>query len=173
MRAVLACCAAASLAAFVWSWRHNAILNYGDAEAHLHIARRVIDSHRPGLSQLGSVWLPLPHLLMIPFVAVFALWANGTAGTIPSALAWLASCIGMYRLMRHWLRPQPAAIALAFFVLNPNLIYMQTTAMTEPLFVCEMVWTVAWLVEWRAGLASTVEMSGESTGTPGSSRWLW
>ena len=106
--AVTACCAAASLAAIAWSWQHNAILNYGDAEAHLHIARRVIDSHRPGLSQLGSVWLPLPHLLMIPFVAVFALWANGTAGTIPSALAWLASCVGMYRLMRHWLRPQPA-----------------------------------------------------------------
>ena len=74
------------------------------------------------------------------------------AGTIPSALAWLASCVGMYRLMRRWLRPAPAAIALAFFALNPNLIYMQTTAMTEPLFVCEMVWTVAWLVEWRAGL---------------------
>lgn len=152
MLAVVACCGAASLAAIAWSWRHDAILNYGDAEAHLHIARRVIDSHRPGLAQLGSVWLPLPHLLMIPFVAVYALWANGMAGTIPSALAWLASCMGMYRLMRRWLRPQPAAIALAFFVLNPNLIYMQTTAMTEPLFVCEMVWTAAWLVEWRAGL---------------------
>jgi hypothetical protein len=152
MLAVAACCAAASLAAIAWSWRHDAILNYGDAEAHLHIARRVIDSHRPGLTQLGSVWLPLPHLLMIPFVAVFAWWANGIAGTIPSALAWLASCVGMYRLLRHWLRPQPAAIALAFFVLNPNLIYMQTTAMTEPLFVCEMVWAVVWLVEWRAGL---------------------
>jgi len=152
--AVMACCAAASLAAIVWSWRHNAILNYGDAEAHLHIARRVIDSHRPGLTQLGSVWLPLPHLLMIPFVAVYAWWANGIAGTIPSALAWLASCLGMYRLLRRWLRPAPAAIALAFFALNPNLIYMQTTAMTEPLFVCEMVWTAAWLVEWRAGLDS-------------------
>jgi len=48
------------------------MLNYGDAVAHLHIARRVIDSRRPGLSELGSVWLPLPHLLMIPFVAVYA-----------------------------------------------------------------------------------------------------
>lgn len=150
--AVAACCAAASLTAIAWSWRHNAILNYGDAEAHLHIARRVIDSHRPGLSQLGSVWLPLPHLLMIPFVAVYAWWANGIAGTIPSALAWLLSCIGMYRLLRRWLQRAPAAVALAFFVLNPNLIYIQTTGMTEPLFCCEMVWTVAWLVEWRAGL---------------------
>jgi len=150
--AVLACCAAASLAAIGWSWSHDALLNYGDAEAHLHIARRLLDSHRPGLTQLGSVWLPLPHLLMVPFVAVFAWWKNGVAGLIPSALAWLASCWGLYRLMRRWVRPAPAAIALAFFALNPNLIYMQTTAMTEPLFVCEMIWAVLWLVEWHAAI---------------------
>lgn len=149
---VLAFCAAASLIAIEWSWTNHAMLNYGDAVAHLHIARRVIDSHFPGYSQLGSVWLPLPHLLMIPFVSVYAWWANGLAGLIPSALAWLASCYGLYRLARRWLRPAPAAIALAFFVLNPNLLYMQTTAMTEPLFVCEMVWTALWLVEWRASL---------------------
>jgi hypothetical protein len=150
--AVLACCAAASLVASAWSWHHDALLNYGDAEAHLHIARRVIDSHRPGLTQLGSVWLPLPHLLMIPFVACFDWWRNGLAGLIPSSLVWLASCWGIYRLARRWLRPAPAAVALAFFTLNPNLLYLQTTAMTEPLFVCEMVWTVLLLVEWRAGL---------------------
>jgi hypothetical protein len=152
--AVLACCAAASLAAGVWSWQHDALLNYGDAEAHLHIARRVLDSHRPGLTQLGSVWLPLPHVLMIPFVACFDWWRNGLAGLIPSCLVWLASCWGIYRLARKWLRPAPAALALAFFALNPNLLYLQTTAMTEPLFVCEMVWGVLWLVEWRESLDS-------------------
>ncbi|HEY1897605.1 MAG TPA: hypothetical protein VGG62_15095, partial [Terracidiphilus sp.] len=139
--AVAAGCAAVSLAAAAWSWQHGAMLNYGDAVAHLHIARRVIDSRRPGLSELGSVWLPLPHLLMIPFVAVYAWWANGIAGFIPSALAWLAGCLGMYMLARHWLPVQPSALGLAFFALNPNLLYMQTTAMTEPLFLCEMVWT--------------------------------
>ena len=149
---VLVSCAAASLTATAWSWHHRAMLNYGDAVAHLHIARRVIDSHRPGLSQLGSVWLPLPHLLMIPFVAVYAWWANGLAGLIPSSLAWLAACYGLYILMRRWLKPAPSAIALAFFALNPNLIYLQTTAMTEPLFVCEMVWTALGLVEWRASI---------------------
>ena len=135
---VLASCAALSAAAVVWSWRHGAMLNYGDAVAHLHIARRVIDSHRPGLSQLGSVWLPLPHLLLIPFVAVYGWWANGIAGMIPSALAFLAACAGIYRLARRWLQPLAAAVALAFFATNPNLLYLQTTAMTEPLFLCEI-----------------------------------
>jgi hypothetical protein len=149
---VAASSVAASVAACLWSWNHGAMLNYGDAVAHLHIARRVFDSHRPGFSQLGSVWLPLPHLLMIPFVAVYAWWANGIAGLIPSALPYLAGCAGIYRLARHWMRPAAAGIALAIFALNPNLLYLQTTAMTEPLFLCEMIWLAVWLVEWREAL---------------------
>ncbi len=149
---MLGCSVAASLAAIAWSWQNHALLNYGDAVAHLHIARRVIDSHRPGLSQLGSVWLPLPHLLMIPFVTIYAWWANGIAGLIPSALSYIAGCAGIYRLARNWLRPVAAAAALTFFALNANLLYLQTTAMTEPLFLCEMIWLAVWLVEWRTSL---------------------
>ena len=149
---MLACCAAASLAAVEWSWRHGAMLNYGDAIAHLHIARRVFDSRTPRLSQLGSVWLPLPHILMIPFVQVCRWWANGIAGMIPSALAYIASCVGLYRLARRWLRPAEAVLALAFFALNPNLLYLQTTAMTEPLFLCEVIWIVTAAVEWHAAV---------------------
>jgi len=136
----------------VWSWRNGAMLNYGDAVAHLHIARRVFDCHQPRLTQLGSVWLPLPHILLIPFVQVYSWWANGIAGVIPSALAYLAGCAGIYRLARHWLPRSAAALALTFFAANPNLLYLQTTAMTEPLFVCEMVWAAVFLMEWRANL---------------------
>ncbi len=143
---------AASAVAIVWSWRHGAIINYGDAIAHLHIARRVFDSRTPRFSQLGSVWLPLPHILLLPFVQNYSWWASGIAGVVPSALAYLASCAGIYRLARNWLGPAPAVLALIFFALNPNLLYLQTTAMTEPLFLCEFIWIVAWLVEWRAAL---------------------
>jgi hypothetical protein len=128
------------------------MLNYGDAVAHLHIARRVFDSHQPRLTQLGSVWLPLPHILQIPFVQIYSWWANGIAGVIPSALAYLAACAGFYRLARRWLSPICATLALWFLATNPNLLYLQTTAMTEPLFLCEMIWIVLWLVDWRASL---------------------
>jgi hypothetical protein len=87
---------------------------------------------------------------MLPFVQVYAWWANGIAGLIPSTLAYLAGCVGLYKIARRWLDPPAAALALAFFALNPNLLYLQTTAMTEPLFLCEMIWIVAWLVEWRS-----------------------
>lgn len=152
--AVLAFCMAAAAAAILWSWRHGAMLNYGDAVAHLHIARRVFDSRTPRFSQLGSVWLPLPHILLLPFVQNYFWWATGLAAIIPSSLSYIASCAGIYRLARNWLDPAPAALALVFFALNPNLLYLETTAMTEPLFLCEFIWIVVWLVEWRAAIDS-------------------
>jgi hypothetical protein len=135
------------------------MLNYGDAVAHLAIARRVIDSHYPGLKQLGSVWLPLPHLLIIPFVAVYRWWADGIAGMIPSALAYILSCLGIYQLARQWISMAAAIVALTFFAINPNLLYLQTTAMTEPLFLCELVWTALWLVQWRRALDTDPDRS--------------
>ena len=150
--AVLVSAAAVSLIAIAWSWRNNALLNYGDAVAHLHIARHVFDCRFHSIGEFGSVWLPLPHILMLPFVQVYAWWANGVAGLIPSTLAYLAGCVGLYRIARRWLEPAAAALTLSFFALNPNLLYLQTTAMTEPLFLSEMIWAVAWLIEWRDAL---------------------
>ncbi len=116
--AVLVSCAAASTAAVVWSWQHDAMLNYGDAVAHLAIARRVIDSHYPGLKQLGSVWLPLPHLLMIPFVAIYRWWADGIAGMIPSALPSYCSCDGN---AVHSDRPREPRRARAYRRVDPTV----------------------------------------------------
>ncbi|MFZ0798112.1 MAG: hypothetical protein WAM98_10025, partial [Terriglobales bacterium] len=53
-----------SLFSFLYYLQRNDLLLYGDAVAHINIARRVFDSQTPGLLQLGTVWLPLPHLLM-------------------------------------------------------------------------------------------------------------
>jgi hypothetical protein len=161
---------AASAAAILWSWRHGAMLNYGDAVAHLHIARRVFDSRTPRFSQLGSVWLPLPHILLLPFVQNYMWWATGLAAIIPSSLSYVASCAGIYRLARNWLDPAPAALALVFFALNPNLLYLQTTAMTEPLFLCEFIWIVVWLVEWRSAIDSETAAASSELRSASSAR---
>lgn len=155
----LAFCGLLSVIAIAWSWRHGALLNYGDAVAHLHIARRVFDCRQPRFSQLGSVWLPLPHILLLPLVQKYSWWASGAAGILPSALAYLAGCIGIYRLARHWMAVIPAGLCLFFFAANPNLLYLQTTAMTEPLFLCEMVWTALLLVNWRMSLDGSTRKS--------------
>ena len=147
---VLAASSIASAIAIWWSWSHAAFLLYGDAEAHIHIARRLFDSHRPGITQLGSVWLPLPHLLLAPFLLVVSWWRSGFAAVIPAAACYLLACLGLYRLARKWLSPAAATLGLAIFAANPNLLYLQTTAMTEPLFLCELIWSVLLLVEWYA-----------------------
>ena len=123
------------------------LLLYGDAVAHLGIARRILDSHNPGLVQLGGVWLPLPHLLMLPFVQQMGWWQNGLAGAWPSLLCYIAGVAGFYRLTRHLLIPRWSVAATAFYALNPNLLYLATTAMTEPLFLALLIWTTLLTVE--------------------------
>jgi len=133
---------------FAYCARHSLLLLYGDAVAHLHIARRVFDSLNPGFRQLGSVWLPLPHLLLIPFVLRMDWWQSGLAGAIPSIACYIFGCVGIYRLSRLWLGVGPSAVAAAFYGLNPGLLYMQTTAMTEPLFLAEMIWATLLIAEF-------------------------
>ena len=126
--------------ALIVCFSHGYLLLYGDAVAHLGIARRILDSRNPGLSQLGGVWLPLPHLLMLPFVGKMEWWQNGLAGAWPSLACYIVGVAGFYRLGRRMLAPRCAFAATAFYGLNPNLLYLSTTAMTEPLFLALLVW---------------------------------
>ena len=65
LAAVVVLLAAISFSAATWVHGRGYTLYYGDAEAHLNIARRVVDSRTPGPEQLGTVWLPLPHIAML------------------------------------------------------------------------------------------------------------
>jgi hypothetical protein len=141
-----------SLLALSFCFSHNLLLLSGDAVAHMAIARRLIDSANPGLHQLGSVWLPLPHLLMVPFVMRMSWWQSGLAGAFPSIGAYVFGAAGIYRLARLWLRPQTSLIAVLFLALNPGLLYAQTTALNEPLCIAEMIWAVIFLVEYLRAL---------------------
>jgi hypothetical protein len=141
-----------SLLALSFCFSRGIILLYGDAVAHLHIARRIIDSLNPGFRQLGSVWLPLPHLLLLPFVWRMEWWQSGLAGAFPSLGAYIFGAAGIYRLARLWVSPRNALVAVVFFGLNPGLLYMQTTAMNEPLFLAEMIWAVVLIVEFGRAL---------------------
>jgi len=149
---VLAAAALVSIAAFFWFFLHNEILLYGDAVAHINIARRVFDSRSPGPLQLGTVWLPLPHLLMIPFVIGHRMWTSGWGGSVPSMVAFVLSAVGIFRLVQGRASRVTAWIAVAIFTLNPNLLYMQSTAMTETIFLATFVWSLVYLDEFLRGL---------------------
>jgi hypothetical protein len=141
-----------SFVALLISFSRGYLLLYGDAVAHLGIARRILDSHNPGLVQLGGVWLPLPHLLMLPFVQKIEWWQNGLAGAWLSLICYIASVAGFYRLARYLLMPRWAIATTAFYALNPNLLYLATTAMTEPLFLALLIWTTLLTVECVAAI---------------------
>jgi len=154
---VAALAACVSLGAFLFYFRHGGVLLYGDAVAHINIARRVFDSRTPGLLQLGTVWLPLPHLLMIPFLLSHWMWRTGVGGSIPSLLAYVASVVGIFRLVRGALafRSEPdtvartaAWLAAIIFAANPNLLYLQTTAMTEALYLAWAIWALVYFTEF-------------------------
>src|SRR5262249_26804495 len=135
---IAAFAACASLLSFLIYFRRGEILLLGDAVAHMNIARRVFDSRTPRPLQLGTVWLPLPHLLMMPLVGSKWGWQTGVGGSIPSMVAYVFGVLGIYRLMRgisQSLLPGfsqgcPTCLAAAIYGLNPNLLYLQATAMT-------------------------------------------
>ena len=133
--------------ALIVCYSRGYLLLYGDAVAHLGIARRIFDSRNPGLVQLGGVWLPLPHLLMLPFVWRMAWWQSGLAGAWPSLGCYILGVVGFYQLCRRMLTPRWALAAVVFYGLNPNLLYLSTTAMTEPLFLALLVWMALVTVE--------------------------
>src|SRR5437879_9858317 len=86
-----------SVFSFLFYFRRGEVLLYGDAVAHINIARRIFDSKTPGLLQLGTVWLPLPHLLMMPFLMSDKMWQNGSGGSLPSLAAYVMGVLGMFR----------------------------------------------------------------------------
>jgi hypothetical protein len=152
----------AGAAAALFYAQHDLTLSHYDARGHLIVARRLIDSLTPGWQQFGGVWLPLPHLLN----SLPAQWdwsyRTGFSGAALSVLP-LATALGAFagylaRVTGSW----AIAVATPFMILlNPNVLYLQSTPMTEPLLFALSLMAVVtidrWLVDdgagamWQAG----------------------
>src|ERR1039457_5864067 len=126
-----------SLVAYVTTVRLRGVLLYVDSVSHLEIARRVVSSTSPGLAQLGYVWLPLPHLLMLPLIWITPLYRNGFAGSCVSMAAYVVTAVLVYKIVyRLTGRKVAGVVAAGVLALNVNLLYMQSTPMTEALLFC-------------------------------------
>lgn len=137
------------LAAWVFYLNEGLVLAHYDAKAHLVVARRVIDSLTPGWRQIGAVWLPLPHLVQILPTQVDVLYRTGAFGSLLSIVCFGAAAWALSRMVLLMTGSQlGAATAAALFVLNPNLLYIQSTPMTEPMLIAGTMVTVLWIYEW-------------------------
>src|SRR5262245_13723212 len=61
---VVAALSLISAISFIAYLNNHLALAYNDARSHLDIGRRIVEGLKPGIAQIGSVWLPLPHALM-------------------------------------------------------------------------------------------------------------
>ena len=124
-------------------------LAHYDARAHLVVARRILDSLTPGWQQIGAVWLPLPHLLNMLPVQVDALYRNGLSGVAISILSMALGAGSLAWLLLRTTGSVTAALTgAALLMVNPNVLYLQSTPMTEPLLFGLTLFAVAATAAW-------------------------
>jgi hypothetical protein len=163
--------AAIAITAARWSFAHGYVLNDGDAEAHFNIARRILDSRTPGPEQIGTGWLPLTHVLLIPFVMHGDWWQTGLAGTMPSAACFALAAIFLFAAAQRAFHSPPAAFAVMLvFLLNPNMLFLSTAPMTEPVFaasVAALLFATLWFRDsqsiWALLLAAAASNAASLT----------
>lgn len=145
-----------AMTAWVVYLRAGLVLSHYDAKAHLVVARRVIDSLTPGWRQLGAVWLPLPHLLQVLPTQVDILYRTGAFGSLISIACFAVAAWATARLVLTATgSPVAAATSTLLLVLNPNLVYVHATPMTEPLLIALTLVSVLWMYEWLSGAPDT------------------
>ncbi|MGI8486395.1 MAG: hypothetical protein ACR2OU_19320 [Thermomicrobiales bacterium] len=124
-----------SVASAMFFVHRNELLLYVDAKSYQMISRRTIDSLTPSAGQIGGVWLPLKQLLTLPLVWIDPLYYSGIAGGIGSMLSFVVAGACIFAIVREISGSTfGATIGAAVFALNPNVLYMQATPMSEMLF---------------------------------------
>ena len=160
---VTALALAIGTAAAAFYYAANLTLSHYDAKAHLVVARRIVDSSRPGWMQIGAVWLPLPHLLNVIPVQIDALYRTGLSAVCFSVIAFGLGASTLWRLVAAVTDSRLAAwSAFVVFTAHPDVLYLQATPMTEPLLMglcllgvgmtCRWVALDGRTPSWRAGL---------------------
>jgi hypothetical protein len=123
---------------------------YGDGIAHMEGARRLFDSLTPGYGEIGSVWLPLYHIVAAPLALNDYLWRTGLGGSLVSSAAFAGTAWFLFRLATEINRHVAAGVvALAGLLLCPNFLYLASTPLTEPLALFWAVLVVYGLFRYR------------------------
>jgi hypothetical protein len=130
-------------------WRAGLSLSHYDAKAHLVVARRILDSLTPSWEQIGAVWLPLPHLLNALPVQIDWMYRTGASAIAISIVCFAITAASLAQLVRTSTGSRSGGIlAAALFATNPNVLYLQSTPMTEPLLFALSTLVVLHLAQW-------------------------
>ena len=127
----------------------DSLIYYGDAVSHLIIAKRITDSITPGIAQFGSIWLPMTHLMLVPFVANNFLFQTGLAGTIVSGVCTAISAMFLFRITKlHFRSNFYGYLACSIFLMNSSVIYMSIVPMMEAPFMMFFIMASYYALRW-------------------------
>jgi hypothetical protein len=113
------------------------------------VARRILDSLTPGWQQIGAVWLPLPHVLNMLPVQIDAWYRTGASAIALSVASMaLASWALATLLVRITGSVVAGATGTVLLLANPNVLYLQSAPMTEPLLFGTCLLAVAFTADW-------------------------
>jgi hypothetical protein len=150
-----------SSAFFLYANDRFSLMYYSDSVSHLVRAREFVDSINPGLfEQLGTAWLPLPHLLLLPFTLIESLFSTGFAGLAVSLPCLAITSVLLYKIIKNQLELSHVAIVGALlYASNPNIIYMGITPMTEASFMLFFVAAAFFFLRWMSGPRKYLSLS--------------
>lgn len=146
-------------ALYMYSVDRHVLTYYGDANSHLIAGRKLFDwKENPGWEQIGTVWLPLPHFLLMFPSLIDGLFFTGFAGLAISLPSLALTSVFLYMIIVRVLSKVPSVNAsfvpyIAFvgallYALNPNFLYLGITAMTEAPFMLFFVGSAFYLLRW-------------------------
>ena len=137
---------AAVVSYLVFSALH-ASLDYPETARNLLIARGI--SEGLGLGHVGSVWLPLWHLLAASTAWNDSWYYSGLSGSVISMAAYVTATRFLYLTARALSGSRVAGVAAAVvFAADPNVLYLQSTPMRGLLFLACAAAVAYHLVLW-------------------------
>jgi hypothetical protein len=137
-----------TLAAIFYAGRGLTLAHY-DAKAHLVVARRILDSLTPNWEQIGAVWLPLPHLINLLPTQIDFFYRTGLFAVAVSIVSHTVATIAIAATILTLTSSRAGAIAGSMlFALNPNVLYLQSTPMSEPLLFALTLLQVCAFTRW-------------------------
>jgi Dolichyl-phosphate-mannose-protein mannosyltransferase len=146
---------------YLYNLDKYSLVYFGDSASHMVISRKIVDWPDPGLKQLGTVWLPLPHLLLMPFSLVDPMFTSGFAGVVIGLPSLAITSVLLFKIVRTNLVSGISIVAFVSALLyasNPNILYMSLTAMTESPFMLFFVASAYYFQKWQRNLDQPKEL---------------
>lgn len=138
-----------SVCSYAWYSSRGLTFGYSDALSRMMIARRVVVSRTPGLAQLGTTWPALNSFAMLPLIWNNTLFHDGFAGSFPSMLSYVIVSLYIFRMIRFVSGSRLGAWAGALtLIINPSLVYLQSTAMSEVPMLTAATVGVYYMLRW-------------------------